>query len=561
MIPLVLKPKYWGLLNRWRKASRSKNDLRQDLLMALFCIGLIILLFVGTLDVLKHLQLLSNMAYLSAAQPLALFLLPLMAMLFLSGLVISIGTLFMSKDLDLLLAAPLSTTSLFMGKFLYVLLSTAWMPFLFMTPVLIAFGLSYKVSLLYYFLSPLLLLPYFIIPTALAVIISTIFVLLVPANRTKEVLLITVIIILGALASLVDLLDLSPTSFDSASQMLRMISILSLPDNNWLPSNWLARCLQELLEPGTQDILPPLLLLFFSAGALSALAYLVLEILHAKAHSCSSSIKQRFRSTPFSQGILSHLCAAQFEQRMVALLGKELKICVRDIAQTLQIVVLVGLCIIYLYNLKIFGNVQDLPLHMRSTWQSFLLIGNLMMESFVVTAICTRFVYPSISLEGAAFWLLSSSPLSIREFMELKFWFWFIPVAALAGIFLAIGNYMVGTGFYILLISFATALAICYGVVGLAIGLGAYWANFDWEHPSQLAASFGSLMFMLLSVALILMSILPVVMFVVVQHETTLEISRLPSALTGLALLIALNYLSARLALELGERKLIERMH
>jgi len=198
---------------------------------------------------------------------------------------------------------------------------------------------------------------------------------------------------------------------------------------------------------------------------------------------------------------------------------------------------------------------------MRSTWQSFLLIGNLMMESFVVTAICTRFVYPSISLEGAAFWLLSSSPLSIREFMELKFWFWFIPVAALAGIFLAIGNYMVGTGFYILLISFATALAICYGVVGLAIGLGAYWANFDWEHPSQLAASFGSLMFMLLSVALILMSILPVVMFVVVQHETTLEISRLPSALTGLALLIALNYLSARLALELGERKLIERMH
>ena len=44
---------------------------------------------------------------------------------------------------------------------------------------------------------------------------------------------------------------------------------------------------------------------------------------------------------------------------------------------------------------------------------------------------------------------------------------------------------------------------ICIGLVGLSVGMGAYFAEFEWTHSSELTTGFGSLVYMLISVLLI----------------------------------------------------------
>jgi len=97
--------------------------------------------------------------------------------------------------------------------------------------------------------------------------------------------------------------------------------------------------------------------------------------------------------------------------------------------------------------------------------------------------------------------------------------------------------------------------------VGLAIGLGAVFANFEWEHTSQLAASFGSLVFMLCSTALIALNVVPAMILIFLRtlisfgyEFTALEwYSAVGSAA---ALLVYINFAAARTALTAGERAL-----
>ena len=109
--------------------------------------------------------------------------------------------------------------------------------------------------------------------------------------------------------------------------------------------------------------------------------------------------------------------------------------------------------------------------------------------------------------------------------------------------------------------NFASGLIIAYGVVALAIGLGARFAQFDWEHAGQLAASFGSLVFMLTAVMLIMCGMvvawlgafapLPAILAELAPQE-----ARYLAALISLSLIYLGNRAAAHFALRAGERAL-----
>jgi ABC-2 type transport system permease protein len=403
------------------------------------------------------------------------------------------------------------------------------------------------------------------IPTALAFVAATLFTFIIPASRTKEMLLLAAAMLIGMICLIIDLLGITPSTLNSAEQIMRIISIVSLPSQSWLPSNWVAHCLQQLLEPGTVDARPEFVLLFCSAAAFTALGYMVFEKLHGAARTKAVSIKQEIKSGPKHSSRPAAALRRLISPQYCALLGKEYRLCTRDLTQALQIVMLLGLCILYLYNLKIFQEVESLPEGVRLTWQQFLLIGNVAIGAFVITAICTRFVYPSISLEGPAFWIIASSPMRIGEIVRAKFWFWLPPISLLASAFFAVGAYTIGADFRLISLSILSAVVICYGIVGMGIGMGAFYANFNWEHASELAASFGGFAYMLLSIALILGSLVPNVILILIGRyglagESLFSAQGLACALSSLILLCALNYFTARLALKVGEYALLRRM-
>jgi hypothetical protein len=88
----------------------------------------------------------------------------------------------------------------------------------------------------------------------------------------------------------------------------------------------------------------------------------------------------------------------------------------------------------------------------------------------------------------------------------------------------------------------------------MGIGLGAYFADFSWEHPSQLALSVGSLVYMLSSATLVLLNIFPMgilLHLLLIRNPTPTRVALISAVAMTIALI---NLLVARITLRLGER-------
>jgi ABC-2 type transport system permease protein len=327
----------------------------------------------------------------------------------------------------------------------------------------------------------------------------------------------------------------------------------------------MASVLSEVLVPTGKVIWPGVALLYAAAVGAIGCGYIVVRHLHGGAFSRARSSRrglslrsrtaQRFltTATPF------------LDQQHRAVLGKEYKVFTRDLSQALQLLLLLGLCMLYLYNFRVLHAVKGLPEATQLWWRGFLVLSNLAMGAFVVSAVCTRFVFPSLSLEGPSWWVIQTAPISVGEILRAKFRCWMGPVAIISCIIFASGAFAIGAPPRTVFVTVLTSCVISYGLVGLAIGLGALFAQFEWEHSSQLAASFGSLVFMLCSTVLIALNVIPAMVLVFLRtlisfgySFSTLEwYSAVGSAA---ALLVYINYAVARAALDAGQRALEAKM-
>jgi len=563
MIPLLLKPKIWGAKNRWLGRGTREGRRSREIAITIFSIVIIFSIYrtcLSTLAIVRE----GNLAYLHPSMLLGLLFMLLFAMLFFSNSVAALSTLFMGRDLERLLSSPISNFRFFQGKVLEVAGSSSWMALAFGVPVLVAFGRSYEVSWEFYVLSVVILAPYFFIPAALAVFLVTVFTRLIPPNRTKEILLLVAVAGLCCLYFLFQLISRRSGSVDELDQLLRFIAYLNVPQQTWLPSHWVAKCLGHMLEPQERGFLPYLVLLYSSAAAIGALAYVAYRMLYRIAHTQAQNNRQRFtlksKSSQRRLRYLIPLASPPFR----ALLGKELKLFSRDMTQAIQLLLLIGLCMIYLYNFKLLHTVQGLPYATQLWWKAILVLLNIAMGAFVITAVCTRFVFPSISLEGRSMWIILSSPLSFSELLRAKFLMWLVPIATISSVIFVSGALAIQAEPHIIVLNGLASWIICYGVVGLGVGLGAFFSDFNWEYSSQLSASIGSLVYMLACVFLILLNLIPAAALIFLKTLRNFD-TGLPQmhwqiyiGLSGL-LLIYINYASARWALSIGSRALAER--
>jgi hypothetical protein len=137
---------------------------------------------------------------------------------------------------------------------------------------------------------------------------------------------------------------------------------------------------------------------------------------------------------------------------------------------------------------------------------------------------------------------------------------WFVPIALLSAIVFASGVFLILEQVDLTVLYTALSLFISYGVVGTGIGLGAYFADFSWEHPTQLAMSIGSFVYMLICAALVMINLIPLTIILRIAPSTSTIHGITNLAWTGLmvALTALANTSIAELSLRLGERRLRE---
>ena len=180
---------------------------------------------------------------------------------------------------------------------------------------------------------------------------------------------------------------------------------------------------------------------------------------------------------------------------------KDIRLFFRDTTQWSQLILLGVLVVVYIFNIKV------LPLHRGEqvgffsvTLVSFLNLG---LAGFVLTSIAARFIFPAISLEGRQMWLLRSSPLDLKTLLWSKYWVGTVPLLVLAVILTGVTNFLLQASTFMMVLSLITITALTLAIGALALGFGTLYPQFETENAAQIPTSFGGLVFMMTTIALL----------------------------------------------------------
>lgn len=558
---ILLKPNLLSFKNSLVNRKYLSHQNLRDVIIFSLAISIMYMIYKGALWSINHFNANPELLYLPPRYPLSMILTLLFFMLVISGIAVSIGTLFLAQDLDLILASPISKFKIFSNKLIYITVNSSWMPVIFIFPLLVAFKEAYKADYSFYFISLVILLPFFLLANGISCFIAIILSRIIPANRSREMLFLAAAALLSLIYLMIDLIRLGITSTEDRQSVSRIVSFLSLADNSWMPSNWAAICLQDFILKRNQDWPGYLPLLLLSALAFISLAHIIFYLFYFDSYASSRNIKRiKNYKDSNTRGTLAFLGKILTPPER-ALVKKEILHFSRDVTHIIQLVMLLGLCAIYILNLKIFLNINSFPEESRGWWQKFFFICNSSIAAFVTTGFCTRFVYVSLSLEGKSLWILHSAPPSLKEILLAKFKSWYLPVSVLGCIVFCASGFSLGISSKVLILSIFAGLSICYGIVGLAIGLGARFANFNWEHSSQLSAGFGNMVFMISSILLIAANLIPACVMLFARPDKLINLGNpdLSLYLTIIAMftvIIMINISVKKMAINFGVKNL-----
>lgn len=504
--------------------------------------GLIVwaLIFFFTVRVLRNMLAADVLGEILARRFMGLLWIAAASLLMFSTLIASLSSFFLARDLDLIMAAPVSRESIFWARSVRTMAASAWMPAAFLLPVFAAYGYVFHASLQYYVLAPLAALPLLAgaayISQAAAFFLVTIF----PARRAREIMGLLAVLAFSLLYLAFRLMRpedlLSPDNFTDAAAYL---ASLSSPAAFFDPTDWAVEALWPQLS-GTPGPMPSalwFLLLWSTAAALAVLTSYVASVMYWPAYNKSLEGAARRRAA----GPLMRLVSAVFglmtpERRAIAI--KDFKVFFRDQTQWSQLLLLAALMAAYLYNFSIL-NLRLLPLDSAFLKNAFNFL-NQSLVALVAATLALRFAFTSISSEGFAYWIIKSAPLSLRDFMRVKLCFWLPPIWLVAVSLVFLGNYYLGTEPVTRAAAAVVIACLAPGLCALAVGLGARFPSFNTENLAQAPTGYGGLVYMvsssLASIAVIALTAWPSVLWLRLSEG---RYPALPRALWAGAMLLA----------------------
>ena len=493
------------LVPKWRTAlTRARQDRASGGLGKLIVLATVGLLFwaavFGVLfRVLRYFRGVQEIGALLAGKLLSLALLSFVSVLLLSNVITALSSFFLAKDLDLLVSSPVDAVRLYLAKLGETLINSSWMVALMAVPIFTAYAVVYHGGILFPLVAAGAFLPFLVLPAVLGSAATLILVNVFPARRTRDLLSI---IALGAAAGVILLFRIvrpeqlaRPEGFRN---LLDFITVLRAPASPLLPSDWVTKAVMGYLG-GTMDWLP-LYLLWSTAGAAVVLGALLHGRLYHTGFTRAQEGAERFVRgglwTWALGGVLRPLGAARREFVL-----KDLKLFFRDTTQWSQLILLAALLLVYLFNIRalpLFRG-EQVPFYLVSV-VSFLNLG---LAGFVLASIAARFIFPAVSLEGRQMWLLRSSPLELRALLWSKYWVGTVPLLVLALAITVLTNVILKASPFMMVVGIGTIVLLTLAISALALAFGALYPQFETENAAQIPTSFGGLVCMMATVALL----------------------------------------------------------
>ena len=493
----VLQPKWRTALQRLRE-ERSGGGAKLAIL-SVVALGFWAAVFGILYFVLKYFRGVEELGPLLAGKLLGLVLLSFVSILILSNVITALSSFFLAKDLDLLVSAPVDWLRLYLAKLGETLVHSSWMVALMAVPIFAAYGVIYRGGWLFPAYAVLTILPLLVLPAVLGSALTLVLVNIFPARRTRDLLSL---IALGAAAGVITLFRIirperlaRPEGFRN---LLDFITVLRTPTSPFLPSEWAATGIMSYLRHAPDPL--PLLLLWTTAAGFVVLGAMLHAALFPQGFTKAQEGAERFIRGGLWRWTVGRLLRPLPVAKREFVL-KDIKLFFRDTTQWSQLILLAVLVVVYLFNIK------ALPLHrgeqvgfFQVTLVSFLNLG---LAGFVLASIAARFIFPAVSLEGRQMWLLRSSPLDLRALLWSKYWVGTTPLLVLAMLLTGLTNVLLKVSPFMMTVSMTAMFALTLAIAAMALGFGAVYPQFETENAAQIPTSFGGLVFMMATVALL----------------------------------------------------------
>jgi ABC-2 type transport system permease protein len=458
------------------------------------------------------------------------------SMIFMSSMINGLSCFFLSKKLPFLFTLPIRRSKILGIQFLENWVTSCYLIVLFLFSFLLAYASSFQVSWQQYALFALLLTLFTLSPVAMGSAAVVVLIRFFPVRRIHQLVTLFACVFLGALMISVRMMKperlLNPSTTDD---FVKLMKDLTIPSMNYFPSAWTSKAAVH------GDAAPVIYLAIFSVVTLALFSAIVIAF-YNKAFVFSQESRS-LKGKPVSRKVSSYQGS---RSPALALIRKDLRLFLRDATQWSQLLLLGALVIVYLLNIKNLA----IQLPMVRWIVSFINLG---LAGFVLAALSVRFLFPSVSMEGRAFWIVRTLPVSFRSLLWSKYLIFFPPFLIFSQMLVYFSNRILQVPDFFLFLSMANVFAISFALTGLAIGIGALMPNFKSDNPSQIAIGPGGVLYMLLSfVYLALMFGLQIrpVWYYVIRHSDEIHNAFYVLAAILLSLIVGL------LPLEWGAKRL-----
>ncbi len=450
---------------------------------------------------LSYFQTITALGPVLTQRLLVMLFVSFFAVLVISNVVTALSTFYLAPEVRLLLAAPIPSRRVHDARFVETAVASSWMVVLFGLPAFFAYGVVYRASALFYLGTVVTLVPFLLIPAAIGVLVTTALVLAFPARRARDALVVATVAL--AAVGYLTLRLIRPERLASPSELAGFAAFLAAfdaPASPYLPTTWAAEILIALLGAQAGEPWFYLGLLATTAGVLYLVSASVVERIFLTAWSRAQEGRTRARRGWLLAQVLPRLTAPL--PRVPALvLSKDITVFFRDASQWSQLLLLGALVVVYVYNFSVLPIDDGTPL--AATLRDVVAFCNLGLAAFVTASVAVRFVYPSVSLEGRAWWVLRSAPVTLATLWWSKFLVAFLPLTVLGEVLIVVTNRYLGVAPGLTLIFMATLLFVIAAIVSLGLAFGAAYPRLDSNNAAQIATGFGGVVYMVTCLGLI----------------------------------------------------------
>lgn len=448
------------------------------------------------------------------------FFLTLTVMLLFSTAIILYGMLYRGDEVKFLLTAPVREERIVMHKFQEAVFFSGWGFLLLGSPMLLAYGTVFDAPWHYYILLLPFMLMFVQVPSALGGIACLIVVrLLRPVRVHALAFCMTAALLTGGYLAW-NALTYQNRDMMSFSWFQDVLARLQFSEQRLLPSWWLSSGLLEAThssdvpEDAAAWIESLLFLAVLTSNAM--LLQLLLRIIAAKCFRDSySSLQgivppQRQHHVWWLDRWTEQLCRP-LPVGIRQMIIKDLRLFRRDPVQWSQFVIFFGLLVLYFLNVRRFDYSG-----VMEQWVTVMSFLNVAVVGLLLSTFTTRFVFPTISLEGRRFWVLGTAPITRDTIIWGKFWFACVGAWPVCALLVLISDLALGIwqrSMAIVAVHQLQCLLLCSGLAALAVGLGARLPNMRDTSPARIASGFGGTLNLVISslyiIAVLLVTSIP----------------------------------------------------